>query len=146
MGPLLVFVFLCFSFRENVIVTCNIVPFLSSSDNVLQKNVIIFFYGNQISKWCSFEKKRAYLNLLFTFFSTATREKTHKFLQLTSHLYTHTYFAHRIEVNFLPSQFWRKKMKFIMYGFSLVLLLLLILLRAILGQSINNKMFEQNLS
>ena len=66
MGALLVLVFPCFSFRENVIVTCKIVPFLCSSDNFLQKNVIIFFYGNQISKWCSFEK-RTNLYLLFTF-------------------------------------------------------------------------------
>ena len=108
MGLLFVLVFPCFSFRENVIVTCKIVPFLWSSDNFLQKNVIIFFYGNQISKWCSFEKG-ANLCLLFTFFSTATREKTHKFLQHISHLHTYTYFAHRIEFNFLPSQFWKKK-------------------------------------
>ena len=42
--------------------------FLCSLDNLLQKNVIVFFFENQISKWCSFEK-RAIFDLLFTFFS-----------------------------------------------------------------------------
>ena len=55
MGPLLVLV--CPCFRENVIVTCKIVSFLCSLDNFLLKNVIIFFFGNQISKWHSFEKR-----------------------------------------------------------------------------------------
>ena len=31
--------------------------FLCSLDNLLQKNVIVLFFGNQISKWRSFEKK-----------------------------------------------------------------------------------------
>ena len=42
--------------------------FLYSLDNLLQKNVIVLFFGNQISKWRSFEK-RAIFDLLFTFFS-----------------------------------------------------------------------------
>ena len=66
MGPLLVLVSLCF--RENVVVTCKIGSFLCSLDNLLQKNVIVFFFGNQISKWRSI-KKRAIFDLLFTFFS-----------------------------------------------------------------------------
>ena len=66
MGPLLVLVSPCV--RENVIVTCKIGSFLLSLDNSLQKNVIVFFFGNQISKWRSFEK-RAIFDLLFTFFS-----------------------------------------------------------------------------
>ena len=40
---------------------------------------------------------------------------------------------------FLPYQFW-KEYEFIRYGFSLVWVLVLILIRAILEQSINNKM------
>ena len=63
MGPLLVLVSPCF--RENVVVTCNIGSFLCS---LLQKNIIDFFFGNQISKWRSFEE-RAIFGLLFTFFS-----------------------------------------------------------------------------
>ena len=66
MGPLLVLVSPCF--KENVVVTCKIGSFLCSLDNLLQKNVIVFFFGNQISKWRSFEK-RAIFDLLFTFFS-----------------------------------------------------------------------------
>ena len=64
--PWLVLVSPCFS--ENVVATCKIGSFLCSLDNLLQKNVILFF-GNQISKcWRSFEK-RAIFDLLFTFFS-----------------------------------------------------------------------------
>ena len=66
MGPWLVLVSLCF--RENVAATCKIWSFLCSLDNLLQKNVIVLFFGNQISKWRSFEK-RAIFDLLFTFFS-----------------------------------------------------------------------------
>ena len=66
MGTLFVLVSPCF--RENVIVTCKIGSFLCSLDTLLQKNVIVFFFGNQISKLRSFEK-RAIFDLLFTFFS-----------------------------------------------------------------------------
>ena len=66
MGPWLVLVSLCF--RENVVATCKIGSFLCSLDNLLQKNVIVLFFGNQILKWRSFEK-RAIFDLLFTFSS-----------------------------------------------------------------------------
>ena len=66
MGPWLVLVSRCL--RENVVATCKIGSFLCSLDNQFQKNVIVFFFGNQISKWPSFEK-RAIFDLLFTFFS-----------------------------------------------------------------------------
>ena len=66
MVPWLVFVSACF--RENVVATCKIGSFLCSLDNLLQKNAIVFVFGNQISKWCSFDK-RAIFELLFTFFS-----------------------------------------------------------------------------
>ena len=86
MGPLLVLV--CPCLRENVFVTCKIVSFLCSLDDFLQKNVIVFFFGNQISEWRSFEKV-----LFFTYFSQflVTREKTQKFLQHISHLHTYTH-------------------------------------------------------
>ena len=67
MGPLLVLVSPCF--RETVVVSRKIGSFLCSLDNLLQKNVIVFFFENQISKWHSFEKKKAIFDLLFTFFS-----------------------------------------------------------------------------
>ena len=66
MGPLLVLVSPCF--RENVVVTCKIGSFLCSLDNLLQDNVIVFFFEIQISKWRSFEKGTI-LDLFFTFFS-----------------------------------------------------------------------------
>ena len=43
-------------FRKDVVVACKIGSFLCSLDNLLQKNIIVFFLGNQISKWRSFEK------------------------------------------------------------------------------------------
>ena len=63
MGSLPVLISLCF--RENVIVTWKILSFLCSWDNLLLKNEIVFFFENQISKWCSFEK-RTIFDLLFT--------------------------------------------------------------------------------
>ena len=92
MGPWLVLVSLCF--RENVVVTCKIRSFLCSLDNSLQKNAIVLFFGNQISKWRSFEK-----GLFLTYFShfLVTREKLQKFLQHISHSHTYTYFAHPID-------------------------------------------------
>ena len=55
MGPLLVLVSPCF--RENVFVTCKIGSFLCRLDNLLQKNIIVHFFENQVSKWHSFEKR-----------------------------------------------------------------------------------------
>ena len=55
MGPWLVLVSPCFR-EKNVVATCKIGSFLCSLDNSLQKNVIVLFFGNQISKWRSFEK------------------------------------------------------------------------------------------
>ena len=82
MGPWLVLVSPCF--RENVVATCKIGSFLCSLDNLLQKNVIVLFFGNQISKCRSFEKK----GLFLTYFShfLVTWEKLQKFLQ---HILTH---------------------------------------------------------
>ena len=96
MGPWLVLVSPCF--RENVVATCKIGSFLCSLDNLLQKNVIVFFFWNQISKWRSFEK-RAIFDLLFTFFSHQG-----KVTKITSaHIsLTYTYFPHPIDFFALP--------------------------------------------
>ena len=118
MGPLLVLVSPCF--RENVVVTCKIGPFLCSLDNLLQKNIIVLIFGNQISKWRSFEK-RAIFDQLFTFFSHQEKV-TQKFLQHISHSHTNANFAHPIDF-FCLTNFEKKKKKkneFIRYGFSLV--------------------------
>ena len=90
MGPCLVLVSPCF--RENVIATCKIRYFLCSLDNFLQKNVNVFFFGNQ---------NGAHLKkgLFLTYFSHSlvTRKKLQKFLQHISHPHTYTYFAHPID-------------------------------------------------
>ena len=113
MGPWLVLVSPCF--RENVVATCKIGSFLCILDNLLQKNVIVLFFGNQISKWRSFEKRA-----ILTYFSRflVTREKLQKILQHISHSLTYTYFAHPIN-SFCLTNF-EKKYEFIRYGFSLV--------------------------
>ena len=96
MGPWLGLVSPCF--RKNVIATCKIGSFLCSLDNLLQKNVIFLFFGNQISKWRLFEK-RAIFDLLCTFFSHQG-----EFTQIPSaHIsLTYTYFAHLIDFFALP--------------------------------------------
>ena len=92
MGPWLGLVSPCLG--ENEVATCKIRYFLCSLDNLLQKNVIVFFFGNQNSKWRPFEK-RAIFDLFFTFFSH--QGKVTKFLQHISHSHTYTYFAHPID-------------------------------------------------
>ena len=69
--------------------------------------MIVLFFGNQISKWCSFEKG-AIFDLLFTFFSH--QGKLQKFLQHISHSHTYTYFAHPID--FIRLTNFEKKYKF----------------------------------
>ena len=87
MGTLLVLVSPCL--RENVVATCKIGSFLCNLDNLLKDNLIVFFFGNQILKWRSFEK-----GLFLTYFShfLVRRGK----LQHISHSHTYMYFAHRI--------------------------------------------------
>ena len=136
MGPWLVLVSPCF--RENIVATCKIGSFLCSLDNLLQKNVIVFFFWNQISKWRSFEK-RAIFDLLFTFFShqgKVTKIPSAHISLTYIHIFCSPYWP------FLPYQFW-KKYEFIRYGFSLVWVLVLILICAILEPSINNKVVSK---
>ena len=136
MGPCLVLVSPCF--RENVVATCKIVSFFCSLDNLLQKNVIVLFFGNLISKWRSFEK-RAIFDLLFTF-SSHQGKVTKLPPAHISNTYIHVFCSSCWL--FLPHQFW-KKYEFIRYGFSLVWVLVLIHICAILEQSINNKMVSK---
>ena len=138
MGPWLVLVSPCF--RENVVATWKIGSFfLCSLDNLFQKNVIVLFFGNQISKWRSFEK-RAIFALLFTFLShqgKVTKIPSAHISLTYIHVFCLPYWL------LLSYQFW-KKYEFIRYGFSLVWILVLILIRAILEQSINNKMVSKS--
>ena len=136
MGPWLVLVSSCF--RENVVATCKIGSLLCSLDNLLQKNVIVLFFGNRIWKWRSFEK-RVIFDLLFTFSSHQGKVTKIPLVHISStyiHVFCSPYW------HFLPYQFW-KKYEFIRYGFSLVWVLVLILIPAILEQSINNKMVSK---
>ena len=136
MGSWLVFVSSCF--RENVAPTYKIGSLLCSLGNLLQKNVIVLFFGNQISKWRSFEK-RAIFDLLFTFVShqgKVTKIPSAHISLTYIHVFCSPYWL------FLPYQFW-KKYEFIRYGFSLIWVLVLILIRTILEQSINNKMVSK---
>ena len=135
-GPLLVLV--SPSFRENVVVTYKIGSFLCSLYNLLQKNVIVFFFGNQISKWRSLEKK-AIFDLLFTFFNyqgKVTKIPSAHISLTYIHVFCSPYWLFCL-INF------EKKCKFIRYGFSLAWVLVLILTRAILERSINNKMWAK---
>ena len=105
--------------------------FLCSLDNLLQKNVSFLEIKFQNDAHL---KKRLFL----TYFSQClvTREKLEKFVQHISHSRTYMYFAHPIDLFCLTN--FEKKYEFIRYGFSLVCVLVLILIRAILEQSINN--------
>ena len=138
MGPWLVLVSLCF--RENIVATCKIGSFLGSLDNLPQKNVIDLFFGNQISKWRSFET-RGFFGLLSTFSSHQG-----KVTKIPSAHISNTYIGLHVFCSpywlLLPYQFW-KKYEFIRYGFSLVWVLVLILIRTILEQSINNKIVRK---
>ena len=97
MGPWLVLVSPCF--RENIVATCKIGSFLCSLDNLLQKNVIVFFLEIKFQNGAHLKK-----GLFLTYFShfLVTREKLHKFLQDISHSHTYTYFAHPIDFFTLP--------------------------------------------
>ena len=121
-------------FRENIVVTCKIGSFLCSLDYLLQKNIIVFFFGNQISKWRSF-KKKGYVWHTFHIFQSSGKSYKNSYSTYLTHIHTRvlltllTFFA-------LPIL---KKIQIYQVCFSLVWVLVLILIRAILEQSINNK-------
>ena len=106
MGPLPVLVSPCF--RENVVVTCKIGSFLCSLDNLLQKNVILFFFEKQISKWRSL--KKGYFWPTFHIFSHQRKVSKIPYSYI-SQSYTYMFFAYPIDF-FLPYQF-KKKYEFI---------------------------------
>ena len=137
MGPWLVLVSPCF--RENVVATCKIGSFLCSLENLLQKSVIVLFFWKSNFKMALIWKKRAIFDLLFTFFSHQG-----KVTKIPSAHISHTY------IHVFCSPYWlfcltnfEKRYEFIRYGFSLVWVLVLILIRAILEQSIKNKMVSK---
>ena len=88
MGTLFVLVSPCF--RETVVVTCKIGSFLYSLDNLLQKNIFVFFLEIKFQNGAHLKK-----GLFLTYFShfLVTSEKLQKFLQHISHSHTYMYFA-----------------------------------------------------
>ena len=93
MGPLLYLVSPCF--RENVVVT-QIWVFLCSLDNLLQKNVIVFFLKIKFQNGAHL--KKAIFDILFTFFSYQRKVNKNNF----SAYLTYMYFAHPIDFFALP--------------------------------------------
>ena len=94
---------------------------------------------NQISKWPSFEKKRPIFDLLFIFYSNQGnfQKNPSAHISLTYiHVFCSLYWL------FCLNNF-EKKYEFIRYGVSLVWFLVLILFRAILEQSIKNRMVSR---
>ena len=123
---------------ENVVVTCKIRSFLSSLDILLQKDVIIFCFWKSNFKMALIFKK-GYFDLLFTFFAQKL-QKVPSARRPISLTYVHVFLLTLL--TFLPYQLWNKY-EFIRYGFSLVWFLVLLLIRAILEQSINNKIVSK---
>ena len=127
-------------FRENVVVTCKIGSFLCCLDILLQKNIIgfFFFFWNHISKWRSFEKKGLFLTYFSHFLVTRGSYKK-SFSTYLTHIHTCilltllTFFA-------LPIL---KKIRMYQVWFLFGMILVLIIIRAILEQSINSKMVSK---
>ena len=94
---------------------CKIVAFLCNLCNFLLKDIIYFFFRNQISKWSPFER-RVIFDLFFTFH--------------ISHFHKYTHFAYSID-HFCKNDF-------ITYGFSLVCMSVIVcsepILLKIIGQ------------
>ena len=134
MGPWLVLVSPCFN--ENIVATCKVGSFLGILDNLPQKNVIDLFFWKSNFKM-ALTWKKGYFDLLFTFSShqgKVTKIPSASISLTYIHVFCSPFWL------LLPYQFWKKKYEFIRYSFSLVWVLVLILIRPILEQSINNKM------
>ena len=136
MGLWLVLVSPCF--RENVVATCKIGSFLCSLDNWLQKNVIVLCFGNQISKWRSFEI-RPIFDLLFTFFShqgKVTKIPSAHISLTNIHVFCSPYWLFCF-TNFEKNTNLSDMVSLWYESWCLILF------RAILEQSINNKMVSK---
>ena len=87
--------------------------FLCSLDNLLQKNVLLFPFGEIKFQNGAHLKK----GLFLTYFSPflVTRGKLQKFLQHISHSHTYMYFAHLIDFFCLTN--FKKKIRIYQIGF-----------------------------
>ena len=102
MGPWLVLVSPCF--RENVVATCKIWSFLCSLDNLLQKNVIVFFLWKSNSKMALIWKKGHFWPTfhIFSQQGKATKIPSAHISLTYIHVFCSPYWL------FLPYQFWKK--------------------------------------
>ena len=136
MGPWLVLVSPCFG--EYVVATCKIGSFWCSLDNLLQKNVIVYLFWKSNLKMALNWKKSAIFDLLFTFSSQqgAVTNIPSAHISLTYiHVFCSPYWLFALPI--------LNKIRIYQVRFSLVWVLLLIPIRAILEQSINNKMVSK---
>ena len=128
MGTLFVLVSPCF--RENVVVTCKIVSFLCSLDNLLQKNVLLFsFLKIKFQNGAHLKK-----GLFLTYFShfLVTRESyKNSFSTYLTHIHTCILLT---VLTFLPYQFWKSTNLSGMVSLWYESCMVLILTRAILEQ------------
>ena len=103
---------------------------------------LFFVFWKSNFKMALIWKKKAIFDLLFTSFShqgKVTKIPSAHISLTYIHVFSSPYWL------FLPYQFWKKKKKktiriYHVYGLSLVWFLVMILIRAILEQPINNKM------
>ena len=109
--------------------------------------VMLFISWNPISLYW----EGILIHTVFQFLYTSdliSEGKLQKILQHISHSHAYVYFAHPDAFFALPIKKQKQKTKkqkneFIRYGFSLVWFVVLILIRANLEQSINNKMVSK---
>ena len=113
------------------------VSFLCSLDNFVLKNVIVFFFWKSNFKMALIWKKVLFLTDFSHFVVTRERHKNFFSTYLT---YIRVFLLTLL--TFLPHQF-SKNYEFIINGFSLVRFLVLILICAILEQSMNNKIVSK---
>ena len=85
MGTLFVLVSPCF--RENVVVTCKIGSFLCSLDNLLHKNVIVFFFEIKFQNGAHLKKKGLFLTY-FSHFLVTRESYKNSFSTYLTHIYT----------------------------------------------------------
>ena len=130
-------------FGENVVATFKIGSFWCGLDNLLQKNM---FSSSSFSSSSSFLEinfqngahlKKGLFLTYFSHFLVIRESYKNSFSTYLTHIHARILLT---LLTFFASAILKKKYEFIRCGFSLVWLLLLIHIRAILEQSINNKM------
>ena len=131
MGPLLVLVSPCF--RENVVVTCKIGSFLCSSE---KRRPNCFLFWKSFFKMALIWKKGLFWP---TFHIFCYQGKLQKSLQHSLLTHIHTCILLTL-LTFLPYQFWKKKIRIYQVWSLFGRFLVMILVLAILEQSINNNM------